>query len=463
MWDEAVHALVAKNMASDPFHPMLHKEQGLDLYPFDWTRNHVWLHKQPFFLWMMALSLKVGGLSVLALRLPSAVFTTMLVFFTYGIGRSLHDRRTAFVAAMLMTWSHWIMRVIIGAVPTDHNDAIFISLVGGSLWAWYAGRSDPRPRWALAAGAMAGLAVLTKWLPGMLVFAGWGAVAMALVLLRGSGRHEWKRMGLALGTALMIILPWQVHAWSSHPAEMAFEQEYNMRHLHEALEGHDGDQFFHLAALSDHLAPIPLWCVIIAFGISVLAVSRWEIKLHLLVTVLLTQLFFMWSATKMLNYTLMLLPLFMIGIAHIIARLSLWPGLGGWSAVVFTALVVGTTFAVARMERLQLFHTEQAAQDPYHAWYRQWRLHNLEAEQHLADRLRGQRCIIFNVLYPSNLSYTFFHGQEAVYGLPRTEQARQLTDLGYTVLVVDPPDDLPGDLLEHVTVLEMGVHGFRAD
>lgn len=53
-WDERFHAIVAKNMITYPFKPMLFVNPVL---PYDyraWCCNHIWVHKQPLFLWQMA-------------------------------------------------------------------------------------------------------------------------------------------------------------------------------------------------------------------------------------------------------------------------------------------------------------------------------------------------------------------------------------------------------------------------
>lgn len=48
LWDEQFHALVAYNMISDPFNPMLYKNPLLPYGCRNWTSNYIWLHKQPF-------------------------------------------------------------------------------------------------------------------------------------------------------------------------------------------------------------------------------------------------------------------------------------------------------------------------------------------------------------------------------------------------------------------------------
>src|SRR5208283_5882088 len=69
-WDERYHALVAKHLILHPLIPTLYDNPIL---PFDyknWLGNNVWLHKQPFPLWMMALSMWLFGTNEIALRLP---------------------------------------------------------------------------------------------------------------------------------------------------------------------------------------------------------------------------------------------------------------------------------------------------------------------------------------------------------------------------------------------------------
>ncbi len=47
-WDEQYHALVARNMMTHPFKPMLVSNPLLEYDFRNWQANHVWVHKQPF-------------------------------------------------------------------------------------------------------------------------------------------------------------------------------------------------------------------------------------------------------------------------------------------------------------------------------------------------------------------------------------------------------------------------------
>src|SRR5688572_1561849 len=78
-WDERFHALVSKNMMEDPFRPMLYKHPALPYDYTSWCCNHIWIHKQPLFLWQMAGSMKIFGVNEVALRLPSVIMGALMV------------------------------------------------------------------------------------------------------------------------------------------------------------------------------------------------------------------------------------------------------------------------------------------------------------------------------------------------------------------------------------------------
>src|SRR5215203_5533899 len=78
-WDERFHALVARNLMDHPFKPMLRKNPIDNYDPNSWCCNHIWLHKQPLFMWQMALSMKIFGTSVLSMRLPSIIMGSLMI------------------------------------------------------------------------------------------------------------------------------------------------------------------------------------------------------------------------------------------------------------------------------------------------------------------------------------------------------------------------------------------------
>ena len=248
-WDERFHALVAKHMMTEPFRPMLRLDPIL---PYDleaWCCNHIWVHKQPLFLWQMAVSMKVFGVNEVAMRLPSAVMGAVGTLLVFDIGRYwTKSAGAAFLAALLFGFSRYHLELTTGRYSLDHNDVAFAFYVTASIWAFTRYLATGKTwRWAVGVGLFVGCAVLNKWLTGLLVFGGWG-----LHLLLSSTRWEvraWLQLATAVLVAVAVFLPWQVYILQAFPEESAIMYAHNRRHIFEALDGHRGDGWFHLLQL----------------------------------------------------------------------------------------------------------------------------------------------------------------------------------------------------------------------
>ena len=252
-WDERFHALVAKNMMSEPFKPMLRVEPIL---PYDytaWCCNHIWVHKQPLFMWQMALSMKIFGVQEWALRLPSAILSALMSFWIYRIALIwTKEQSIAFLAALLSAFSYYQLELTAGYLSLDHNDLVFTCYVTASIWAFCEYTKRPGFRWALLAGLFVGLAILVKWLTALLVFGGAG-----LYLL--SQQSEWKNISFykhwlaAFGLSMAIMMPWQLYILQAFPKESAWEYLYNFKHVTERLGAFtDSNPWYHLEHMGEH-------------------------------------------------------------------------------------------------------------------------------------------------------------------------------------------------------------------
>jgi len=107
-WDERFHALVAKNLIHHPLTPMLRLDPIMAFKIEDWCCNHIWVHKQPLFLWQMALSMKLFGVNEVAMRLPSVIMGTISIYFVYDLAnRWIKNIDISFVAALLFAVSNY--------------------------------------------------------------------------------------------------------------------------------------------------------------------------------------------------------------------------------------------------------------------------------------------------------------------------------------------------------------------
>jgi hypothetical protein len=161
-WDERYHALVAKHLIQHPLLPTLYDRPLLPYDYRDWRANHVWLHKPPLALWMMAGSMRLLGVDEIAMRLPSLMLSALAILLTYVIGAHFGGRRVGLLAAAFHAVNGYLLQLPGGRVAVDHVDnalvffvelAIVLAVLQARLGNG-SRRPEPRPAALPAAGAM---------------------------------------------------------------------------------------------------------------------------------------------------------------------------------------------------------------------------------------------------------------------------------------------------------------------
>lgn len=229
--DEVFHAIVARNFLKHPLTPTLVDRPFLKYDQNDWLSNHVWLHKPPMAMWQIAVSFWIVGVSTLALRLPSAILSTLAAGLTYLIGCRLLDRKAAMIAAALQAFNPVILMLVHGYVFSDHVD---ISLLFWTELAIYflVRATKSMTRWDLIlCGIAQGLAFLSKTYPALIV------MILAIASWRKLG---WKGVGMiALGTAATIA-PWLTWTAIRFPHQFVHENLEILHHLNQNVENWAG-------------------------------------------------------------------------------------------------------------------------------------------------------------------------------------------------------------------------------
>lgn len=316
IWDERFHALVAKNMIENPFKPMLYTNPIL---PYDiglWDNNHIWLHKQPFFLWQIALSFKLFGINEFVIRIPSLLMSSILIIIIYRIAKLTTNIKAAYYAALLYTCSFYTIELVSGTISTDHNDLAFAFYITMSIWAWTEFYYSKQKKWIFFIGLFAGLSILNKWLTGLLVYSGWGLV----ILFDPKQRKvigKYIEILYSLIITLIVVFPWQLYILHKFPIESKYEFEYNTKHLFEAVEGHGGNFFFHF---NETLNIYGLHFLIIFTSIILLykVLNKIEYKIAFYTYIILIYLFFSIVATKMYSFTYCISALIYIALGGMI-------------------------------------------------------------------------------------------------------------------------------------------------
>lgn len=416
-WDERYHALVAKNLLDNPFKPMLYKVPLLDHDFKNWSNNHIWVHKQPFPLYSMAASMWLFGKNEIALRIPSLILCTLAIFTTFKIGKILFTTRVGLLAAFLFSINGLIIEQTAGRVATDHIDVFFFSLI--TIASYFLINSvNKSSRLSFIVGAIiTGLAILSKWLPALIVLPLW--------LLYALNRLPWReiiaQIFIFIGVVVLIVLPWQLYILHYFPREAAWEYAYNKKHFFEALGPHGQPFYYHFAKMRiifGELIYLPMiWLIIMAFkdfkqhSYSKIILTTW---------ILVPYLFFSFAVTKMQGYILLCAaPIFIttaLFFFYLKAMSTRFPQLRNLVLVLLIFLPIRYS-----IERIKPFSKLERNPD----WVST--LKQLDLNQHT------NKIVIFNCKYPiETMFYTDFIAYET---MPDTDKLKEIHANGYDIWV----------------------------
>ena len=453
LWDEQYHALVAKNMLGDPFTPMLYKTPILDYDYTNWTANHIWLHKQPLFLWIIAISFKVFGINEFALRFPSVIMFSLMILFIYRIGSLLADKKTGWLAAFLYTFSGFFIEFVSGRLHTDHNDIAFIFFVTASIWSFLEYKKSNKKYWIVIIGIFAGAAVLTKWLTGLLVYSGW----LALILYKKEERLSQKRYGelfLSLCISLLVALPWQIHIFNSFPKESSYELSQNANHFFESVEGHTGDIPYHFSQVLIQYGSIFLAFVIIGLIFLFNDASKKELVVFSIACIGIVFIFFTLAQTKMPMFTSVTCSFLFVAAGLSLKKLLDYSQrYGRFSPFLnnFLLLIVVGIYMLDISNTIERKHTDGYTDNPY----RQVRMHNTEIDKKLKDILPSEDYVIFNCDPLNAVLIMFYTDVIAAYGNYADRSGYDLLKKKGIKMAVFVDDKLPSYFADDAEVIKI--------
>lgn len=192
------------------------------LHGGDWITPH-WngeaqVDNPPFFMWLVALSFALFGITGAAAILPSALSGVGSVALTYRVAARLGlDRFGAWAAAFVLLTTGYFLKFS-GHAMLD----VLMAFLALAAIHFHLKALDTYPRWHLASGVCIGLAILTKSVVGVLP----GLALLAhVVWTRGPRRlfNPWLLGGI--GLAIAIGGWWFVYEWVARPE--AFAQKWH--------------------------------------------------------------------------------------------------------------------------------------------------------------------------------------------------------------------------------------------
>jgi len=428
-WDERYHALVAKNLIQHPFIPTLYDKPN---FPYDfqnWTANHIWVHKQPLPLWTMATSMWFFGVNEIALRLPSIILTTLGIWLTFKIGSYFFNQKVGFITAFFYSINGQIIEMAGGRFATDHIDIFFLFFVELAVFFTILFIRKKNPVYNILVGVSIGAAILSKWLPALIVLPVW------LLMVIHSGKFKTKtiifQFIILFSTCIIIFLPWQLYIFHAFPVEANWEASFNLKHITEVLDGQTGPIHYFIDRIRINygdLIYLPLiWFIWKTFK------NRSDLnRLAILIWFLIPFLFFSITKTKLPAYLLFTSPALFLMTAEFWVMLSAYKNnfqKYKWifNLIIILLIALPVRFTIERMKPFQ-----KIDRNP------QW-----VADLKKLNKKNIKNGILFN--YDKSIEAMFYTNLTAYQYIPNKNTITDLIRKGYTIVINDNgeiPDDI---------------------
>jgi 4-amino-4-deoxy-L-arabinose transferase len=292
------------------------------------------------------------------------------------------------------------------------------------------------------------MAILCKWLVGLLVYFGWFVL-----------RLQQKKFSLSANTDLMISLlitiivaaPWQILTFIWYPSEAAHALEYNSLHFTVPIEGHRGDFWYHFDVFNTIYGRVASFLIVPSFYVLMKWCNDKKLYFSLLGMVLAVFLFFSLAATKMPSFTLAVAMLVFIafaalfyGILEFIAKYVKSKGL---KVFIFIASVLIITLLKYDIEVIQENHTLWKESNTH----TRMMMHNKAVFQSLE---LPANTVLFNVRGRHYIEAMFYTGLPAYSFLPSIEQYEDMKSKNRKIAVFKPVNlELPIYLADDTEVI----------
>lgn len=436
LWDEQFHAMVSKNLMKHWLKPTLYENPILNYDYKLWGSNHIWLHKQPLFLWQMALSQYFFGNTELGIRFPDVIMHAMLTFLVFDIGRIVKNEKTGFLAALFFTFLNYPLELTSGRMGLDHNDFAFMFYITASFWAYFKYRETNVFLWVLFIGLFVGCAVLVKWLAGLLIYLCWGIYHIYENRNLKSIFINSKPIIISLLVAFMVFMPWQIYCYMNFRNEFKHEMLYNSMHISNAIEGHKGTWIFYFTELSALYGDGDLVPYILLFSFLFFIYDKKQSKHNKIIiatAVLFIYFFFTIVKTKMTAFPVIVLPLILIILANFISELTELTKNKLVNKVIFSIAAIVISLLFFNLNTVLKKHT--LTYKPNENAHRDQDLSDMEKIKRLNDLIKDKNIVIFNckdlqikIMYYCNFTAYGF--------MPSINECQIVQNKGYKIAVL---------------------------
>ena len=222
--------------------------------------NHELRFDKPVLIyWLQAISVALFGMHEWALRLPSALASTLWVAMIYLFALRFFNAQQAFFAALVAATG--LMFTVVGKAAIA--DAVLMLFMTAAVFSTFLYWVNPQRRFVLWAFVAMGLGFLTKGPVAVVV----PAAVSLLFFLSTARMADWWRAVLdwrGIGLFLLIALPWYIVAFAINGMDLISEFfiKNNLERFNEPMHGHSGG--YHYYPMVAFIALLPFTGALIA-------------------------------------------------------------------------------------------------------------------------------------------------------------------------------------------------------
>jgi len=455
LWDEQFHALVAKNMLLHPLTPMLYNNPVLPYNISNWSGNYIWLHKPPFFLWLIAISFKLFGINEIALRIPSVLLSTLLVPVLYRMGTLLFNKKAGYYCAFIFALANYQIEMVSGIIGSDHNDVAFMFFITLSFWALIEYRFSRQKKWLYLIGLFSGTAILVKWIMGFLVFFCWG---LTIILDRDKrfSFKSYKGIITSFMISLLVAIPWQVYIFLTFPKE-AYDTYFSYaNHFTSSLDEHTGGECYHLGLIGQQFGWLVPFILIPAIYYTYRTLREKKAERIILISwIMSVYIFYAIVKTKMPLFTIISCPVIFLVLGNLIDTCMNYieTSTKKLSNVITWCLLLILGYSDINPNEIETHHTDTGSMQLRRSIY----IHNTQIYKQTDSMLNDKTYIIFNCKGFNYIPLMFYSGTTAYANIPDSNTLSKLEKNGYKVAVFNN-NDLPEYVSKDSKILKLNLH-----
>lgn len=431
-WDERYHALVGKNLVNTLSIPTLRDKPVLPYNSLNWQESHVWVHKQPVFLYQIAASVAVLGNTEMAVRFPSIIMGALLALIIFRIGFICFSPLIGYLAGGLFTYSFFQLEQTAGVIGMDHNDIAFCFYVTLSVWSYLEYTISGNKQFIYLIALFTALGTLTKWLPAMAIYGVW--LCDILLINKKMRRGEVINFIKSIALSTLIWGSWQCYILVRWPIEALHEYEFNSRHFSEALEGHGGSWQYHFNMFDNHYGKFAIYLLVLGLIYFIRKVEFNKFKATFLIIPITTYLVFTMAKTQAFAYVFYVAPLIIliisVGAAFIINQITAFTKLTWLKNSIIASLFL--LLCVLQLSAKALYASHVHGKSEYVNNYREVLRHNANIYKSL-DSVARDCDIIFNCRSMQSVDAEFYSSKIVYDWYPDATTIDSLQAVGYKI------------------------------